>query len=87
MMRMRTTVTLDPDTRLLIDTTMRERGLSFREAVNELIRRGSRPDSRQTGGFTTPRTMGQPAIPLTNALALADRLEDEEIARRLAAGR
>jgi len=36
----RTTVTLDPDTRLLVERSMRERGLSFKQAVNEAIRAG-----------------------------------------------
>jgi len=37
---MRTTVTLDPDTRLLVERAMRERGLTFKQAVNEAIRAG-----------------------------------------------
>lgn len=88
MMRpVRTTVTLDADTRLVIDRTMRERGMTFREAVNELIRNGSRQGPAPAGPFTLPRSMGTPSVPLTKALEIADRLEDEEITRGLATGR
>jgi hypothetical protein len=36
--RVRTTVTLDPDTRLLVERAVRECGLTFKEAVNEGLR-------------------------------------------------
>lgn len=84
--RMRTTVTLDPDTRLLIERTMRERGLSFKEAINEAIRTGLAPP--KTGrSYTTTRTLGPARFDLTKALDLAGRLEDEALLRRLAEGR
>ncbi|MDQ6777630.1 MAG: antitoxin [Actinomycetota bacterium] len=84
---MRTTVTLDPDTRMLIERTMRERGLSFKDAVNEAIRAGlgsAEPGGRQ---YTTPRTIGPPRVDVTRALSMAAELEDEALARRLAEGR
>jgi hypothetical protein len=37
---MRTTVTLDPDVERLIRSTMRERGISFKEALNSAARMG-----------------------------------------------
>jgi hypothetical protein len=37
----RTTITLDPDTRMLVERMMRERGVSFTEAVNKAGPRGS----------------------------------------------
>jgi hypothetical protein len=83
---MRTTVTLDPDTRLLIERTMRERGLSFKEAINEAIRAGLAPPN--TGhSYTMPRALGPARFDLTKALDLAGRLEDEALGRRLAEGR
>ena len=39
---MRTTVTLDPDVERLIKDAMRERGISFKEALNEAARDGLR---------------------------------------------
>ncbi|MFM8634076.1 MAG: antitoxin [Planctomycetia bacterium] len=37
---MRTTVTVDPDVEQLLRTAMRESGQSFKETLNEAIRRG-----------------------------------------------
>lgn len=83
---MRTTVTLDPDTRLLIERAMRERGLSFKEAVNQAIRAGLSA-SRPTQRYTRVRTLGPARVDLTKALDLAGRLEDEAVTRRLVEGR
>lgn len=84
---MRTTVTLDPDTRLLIERAMRERGLSFKQAVNEAIRAGLAPAPTRQLQITRPRTLGPPRVDLTHALRLAGELEDEALVRRLAEGR
>lgn len=79
-------MTLDPDTRLLVERAMRERGLSFKEAVNEAIRAGL--GARETAAsFTTPRRLGPARIDLTHALQLAAELEDDALTRRLAEGR
>lgn len=85
---MRTTVTLDADVEELVHRLMRERGLSFKQAVNEAIRRGlGGRRGRGRGADRTPTfPMGfEPSIPWDKALALAGRLEDDELARRLAA--
>jgi hypothetical protein len=83
----RTTVTLDPDTRVLVERAMRERDLSFKEAVNEAIRTGlSRPPSTPQS-YTTPRALGPARVDLTKALQVAADLEDDSLARRLAEGR
>jgi hypothetical protein len=81
---MRTTVTLDPDTEALIRKAMRERGLTFKQALNEAIRAGLAPET-PTAAFRTPTfSMGfNPAVPLDKALRLAAELEDEELLRRL----
>ena len=85
---MRTTVTLDPDVDAAIRRLMHERRIGFKEAVNEAIRAGlateptAAPDQR---GVTATFKMGfTPEANLDKALALAGRLEDEAIARRLA---
>jgi hypothetical protein len=83
---MRTTVTLEPDTEDAVRRLMRERGLTFKQAVNEAIRAGiSRPKPR-TVRFPTYR-MGKPLIPLDKALQLAGELEDEELIRKMVTGR
>jgi hypothetical protein len=84
---MRTTITLDPDTRLLVERAMRERGLSFKDAVNEAIRAGLGPAEPGGRGYTTPRTLGPARVDVTKALSLAAELEDEALARRLTEGR
>jgi hypothetical protein len=81
---MRTTVTLDPDTRLLVERAMRERGLSFKEAVNEAIRAGLGGSAPPSGRYTTPRQLGPARVDLTRALAVATAIEDDALARRLA---
>ena len=80
---MRTTVTLDPDTDAAVRRLMRERGLTFKEAVNAAIRAGIGGRRRR---FRTPTVdLGTPRLPLDHALRLAAELEDEELARKIAA--
>ena len=83
---MRTTVTLEPDTDAAVRNLMRERGLTFKQAVNEAIRAGMGPSRRRR--FRTPTfNMGPPLGDLTKAVRLAGELEDEEIIRKLSTGR
>jgi hypothetical protein len=79
---MRTTVTLDPDIEALVRRRMAERGISFKQAVNEAIRAGLAP--RTNEGFRTKTVpMGIPAVNLDRALELAGELEDEELVRKM----
>ena len=81
---MRTTVTFDADNHTAVRRLMRERGLTFEQAVNEALRRGLAPRSG-TGSFrTTTYVMGESAVPTDKAMRLAAELEDEEINRKLA---
>jgi Arc/MetJ family transcription regulator len=82
---MRTTVTLDPDTRMLVERVMRERGLTFKEAVNEAIRAGL--GSAAPRAYTTARDVGPARVDLAKALEIAGRLEDDALTSRLAEGR
>jgi hypothetical protein len=83
---MRTTVTLDPDADAIVRRLMRERGMTFKQAVNEAIRTGGGPRRRRQ--FKTPTfDMGPPVVPLEKALRLAAELEDEELLRKLASRR
>lgn len=79
---MRTTVTLEPDVEALLRKLMRERGLSFKQALNHAVRSGL--VSEQTRFETPTRDMGAPTVPLDKALELAGALEDEEVLRKLA---
>ena len=84
---MRTTITLDADTEALVKRRMRERGLSFKDAVNDAIRAGLGPMAARQP-FTTPTAdLGLPAVNLDRALALAAELEDEELLRKERAGK
>ena len=88
MPQIRTTVTLDADTEALLRKRMRERGVSFKEALNDAVRDGLTPRTHTRQPFTTPTSdMGLPAVNLDRALALAAELEDEELVRRMRAGK
>lgn len=79
---MRTTVTLDDDTLAVIRRRMRERGVSFKAALNDAIREGA--GARPTPASFSTRTadLGVPTVNLDRALQLAAELEDEELIRR-----
>jgi hypothetical protein len=80
---MRTTVTLDPDTEQLVRARMAERGVTFKQALNDLIREGV-PAQRDRVAFTTrTASLGTPSVALDHALRLAADLEDEELVRKL----
>jgi hypothetical protein len=83
---MRTTLTLDSDVEALLKKLMRERGLTFKEAVNSSIRRALAPVTRVDVTFPV-YAMGESTVDLTHALRLAASLEDDEIIRELGLGR
>ena len=81
---MRAAVTLDADVEAHVRRLMRERGISFKAALNDAVRTGMRRPGRRK--FQTPTfDMGEPLVDLTKALRLAGELEDAEILRKLAA--
>ena len=82
---MRTTVTLEPDVETLLKATMRERGLSFKEALNEAVRAGLARPKRKARPFKQKTfSMGwNPNFRWDKALQIAAAIEDEEIARKL----
>ncbi len=84
---MRTTVTLDADTEALLKRAMRERGQTFKQAINDAIRTGL-TETREQDEYTFPTYhMGEPKVDITKANQLAGQLEDEELIRKLAQGR
>ena len=84
---MRTTVTLDPDVEALIATTMREKGISFKEAVNQAIRAGLASGNQGRFHQQTFDMGFRPEINYDRALQLAAALEDEELRHKLALGK
>lgn len=83
---MRTTLTLDPDVESKVRTLARERGISFKAAVNAILRRGLAAETnadRRTFSVEA-RPLGlRPGIDLDRALTLAGDLEDGETIRKL----
>jgi hypothetical protein len=83
MLRMRTTVTLDPEVNRLIETAMHRERKGFKQVVNEAIRRGLAP--QPLGKARKPlRVMVHSArlLPGVDRRAfnrLADKLDDEAI--------
>lgn len=65
---------------------MRERGISFKLALNDAIRAGAGEQGRvQFRTETAP--LGVPAVNLDRALQLAGELEDEELIRKSRVGK
>ncbi len=84
---MRTTITLDPDVEALVRRAMRERGVTFKQAVNEAIRLGMSPAGAGAAQTQFPTyDMGEPLVGITIALRLAGELEAEELAHELTWG-
>jgi hypothetical protein len=81
---MRTTITLDPDVQALLRTAMKERGISFKEALNSAVRSGL------THGKPKRRHFVQQSYSLGSdqnfrwdkALEAAAVIEDEELSRK-----
>ena len=86
MLLVRTTVTLDPDTEQHIRRRMSERGLTFKEAVNDAIRNGVRETGMSRPFTTQPAAMGRSIVNLDRALSISADLEDEDLLRRMRLG-
>jgi hypothetical protein len=88
MHQMRTTVTLDPDVEAKLRAAMRERGVSFKVALNDAVRAGfTGPPSARRYRMPTGNLGVRPGVNLDKALRLAGELEDEEIIRKLELGK
>jgi len=82
---MRTTLTLDDDVATRVKQIARERGISFKEALNSLLRAGlSKTDGSRKPFKVAARPLGvRPGIDIDKALRLAGELEDAETIRKL----
>lgn len=83
---MRTTITLDPDVAQLIQRRMRERQVSFKEAVNEAIRESTAVGTAAPFRTTTA-SLGESTVNLDRALQVAADLEDDELIRKMRAAK
>lgn len=81
---MRTTVTLDEDVADALRRLVSERGVSFKDALNETVRRGLRTADNAPPYRVPSRSMGVRAnIDLDKAQELAAADEDAETIRKL----
>jgi hypothetical protein len=86
---MRTTVTLDPDVEAKLRAAMRERGVSFKVAINDAVRSGFGGPGPAARRYRMPTaSLGvRPGVNLDKALTLAGEMEDAEILRKLELGK
>jgi hypothetical protein len=82
---MRTTLTLDDDLAVRVKQIARERGVSFKEALNGLLRAGlAKADGAARPFKLRTHPMGlRPGINMDKALRLVGELEDAETIRKL----
>lgn len=86
---MRTTITLDPDVEQMLRKTIRQRDVTFKQAVNDAIRAGLKKDVSKRPKFRQ-RTFSMGAeqlFPWEKSLQVAAALEDEELIRKMALGK
>jgi len=87
---MRTTVTLDPDVRRILEDVVKERVVSFKQALNDAVRTGlapARPNRRRRFVQKTYSLGAEPQFRWDKALETADAIEDEELVRKLGLGK
>jgi hypothetical protein len=85
---MRTTVTLDDDLVDALKQRANERGLPFKQVLNEAVRAGLNSSAAAKPYRTKPGKLRlRKDVDLRKALQLAGMLEDEEAVRKLRQGR
>lgn len=84
---MRSTVRIDDDLMIALKARAHAESVSLTRVLNRTLRAGldrPRPDGSRTRPFVQKTAaMGRPKVDLGKALALAARLEDEEVVRKL----
>ena len=85
---MLTTVSLDPDVLSMLAESVSRSGSSFNDVLNDAVRSGLAGNSLRAGQFLPPQwpvhDLGLPLVDITKAAALADELDDQASANRLA---
>jgi hypothetical protein len=82
----RTTVTLDPDVAQIVRRKMRERSMTFKDAINDAIRSGADRGAPRPAFRTATAALGVPTVDLDRALSIAAGLEDDDLIRKMRAG-
>ena len=83
---MRTTVTIDPDVERMLRNSVRARGVSLKQALNEAVRAGLTPAGRRRRQRFSQESYSLGAeqqFRWDKALSIAEAMEDEELARKL----
>ncbi|HEY5218719.1 MAG TPA: hypothetical protein VIJ16_02865 [Gemmatimonadaceae bacterium] len=82
---MRTTIDLDPHLLKRLRDEAHRRGVPFKDLLNGVVRRGLEERPRQPAKtYRCPAfSMGAPTHSLDKALAIADAMEADEVAREL----
>jgi hypothetical protein len=83
---MRTTITLDPDVERMLKDVIRERDITFKDAVNEAIRAGLKTSTQKRPTRFRQQTFALgtgEAFRWDKALSMAADLEDEELIRKM----
>jgi predicted transcriptional regulator len=83
---MRTTVTLDADVAMKLQLLARERGVSFKAALNDAVRAGIDGEARAARPYRVPsrRMSAKEGVDLDHTGRLLGEIEDAEILRKLA---
>lgn len=84
---MRTTVTLDADTEQIIRRRMRERNQTFKQALNDTIRASIASTAPGERFRTETASMGVSEVNLDRALQVAAELDDDDLIRKMRAGK
>ena len=87
MLPMRTTVTLDEDVAAKLKQAARERGVSFKVAINDAIRAGLSDSATARKPFKMKTAPLGARINIDKALTIAGEMEDEEIIRKMELGK
>ena len=80
-------MTLDPDVEARLREAMRERGVSFKVAINDAVRAGLGSQARVSEPYKMPTAPLGLDINIDKALQIAGEMEDEEIIRKLELGK
>lgn len=78
---------MDPDVEQVIRRRMRDRGVSFKEAINDAIRAGMSASAGRTPFRTATASMGESGVNLDRALQVVGDLEDDDLVRKMRSGR
>ena len=81
---MRTTLTIEDRLDKALKKIARDSNKSYKQVVNETLQRGlNTPEDAKQKYKLKPSSLGVANYDLTKSLELADRLEDDELVRKL----